>query len=178
MHLLRARVQRMDALINGLLEYSRVGRAQISTESVDVRTLLTEVIDTLSPPSSFKVVIEPDMPTLITRKLLLKQVFSNLIDNTIKHHPHPEGSVQIAVQDQGSRYEFAVSDDGHGIDPRYHEKIFVIFQTLEARDTLESTGIGLAIVKKIIETEGGTIRLDSEQGQGTTFYFTWPKSAF
>jgi signal transduction histidine kinase/CHASE3 domain sensor protein len=173
MQLLRGRVHRMEALINGLLEYSRIGRVQSPTELVDVKELLLEVIDSLAPPDSVQVEIAPEMPTFKTKVILLRQVFANLIGNAIKHHDRSDGHVRISVQDQGNWYEFAVADDGPGIDPIYHDKIFTIFQTLQARDTKESTGIGLSIVKKIVETEGGTIRLESQEGKGAAFYFTW-----
>lgn len=175
LQLLRRRVYRMEALINGLLEYSRVGRTESEIAFVDVADLLSEVVDSLSPPDSVRITIAPDMPTLNTKRLLLSQIFSNLISNAIKHRDRPDGSVQILVQDQGADYEFAVIDDGPGIDPRYHEKIFTIFQTLQARDEQENTGVGLSIVKKILEKEGGSIRVESQVGQGTTFRFNWPK---
>ena len=175
MNLLRGRVHRMEALINGLLQYSRVGRLETPKVTVSVATLLADVIDLLAPPETFTIEIEPNMPTLVTHRLPLEQVFSNLLSNAIKHHPRTDGKVQISVQDKGSFYEFAVADDGSGIAPQYHEKVFGIFQTLEARDKTENTGIGLAIVKKIVEGQGGTIRLESQEGQGATFRFTWPK---
>lgn len=177
MRLLRGRVHRMEALINGLLEYSRVGRTQTTTERIVVADLLTEVIDSLAPPDSFTVNVAPNMPTLMTKRMPLRQVFANLIGNGVKHHERDDGQMQISVQDQGDWVEFAVADDGPGIDPQYHQKIFAIFQTLQARDTKENTGVGLAIVKKIVETEGGSIRVESAEGAGATFYFTWPKQA-
>jgi signal transduction histidine kinase len=115
------------------------------------------------------------MPTLVTERLSLEHVFTQLISNAIKHHPSREGTVNISVEEQADAYEFAVADDGAGIAPRFHEKVFVIFQTLQARDTVENTGVGLAIAKRIVESQGGTIRLESQEGQGATFYFTWPK---
>lgn len=115
------------------------------------------------------------MPRLVTKRLLLRQVFANLIGNAIKHHHRSHGTIQVSVSDQGNLYQFAIADDGPGVDPKYHEKIFTIFQTLEARDVSESTGIGLAIVKKIVEAEGGAIWIESAFEQGSTFYFTWPK---
>jgi PAS domain S-box-containing protein len=175
MELLRGRVFRMESLINGLLQYSRVGRTQVETETVSVHALLTEVVDSIDPLDTFTVTIGEGMPTLQAKSLLLRQVFANLIGNAIKHHPRSDGQVSIAVQDQGSFYEFAVSDDGQGIASEHHEKIFDIFHTLEARDTKESTGIGLSIVKKIVEAEGGSIRVESQVGSGTTFRFTWMK---
>lgn len=174
MDLLRGRVHRMEALINGLLQYSRVGRSATAAEPVDVTDLVGEVLDAIAlPPDT--VILKLGMPTLITQRLALFQVFSNLIDNAIKHHHRADGQVTISVEDQGRFYEFAVADDGPGIAPQYHEKIFGIFQTLQARDKMENTGIGLAIVKKIVESQGGRIRLESEEGKGAIFRFTWHK---
>jgi PAS domain S-box-containing protein len=175
LQLMRKRVYRLEALINGLLEYSRAGRREVPIELVNVGQLLSDVVDSLAPPSTFHITIQAGMPTLSTKRLLLSQVFSNLIGNAIKHHPHVDGSVTISVQDEGAAYKFAIADNGSGIDSSYHQKIFTIFQTLKARDEQENTGIGLSIVKKIIETEGGSIWLDSQLSQGTTFYFTWLK---
>jgi signal transduction histidine kinase len=175
MNLLRGRVHRMEALINGLLQYSRVGRIKTEPEIVDVNTLLTEIISSLEYPDEFRIEIEGEMPTLRTERLPLQQVFTNLISNGIKHRDRSDGRVKLSVREQGYFYEFSVTDDGQGIDPKYHEKVFVIFQTLEARDKTENTGIGLSIVKKAVETQGGTITLESQVGQGTTFRFTWPK---
>jgi len=173
--LLRGRVHRMEGLINGLLEYSRIGRIHTELSLVNIGDLLQEVIDSLEPPLSFKIDIADQMPTLITKRIPLQQVFTNLIENAIKHHSRPDGQVKISVQDQGKYYKFTVADDGPGIPQEYHHKVFTIFQTLEARDRKESTGIGLAIVKKIVETEGGTISLDASSGVGSSFHFTWPK---
>ncbi len=175
MNLLRGRVHRLEALIDGLLAYSRVGRLQLNIVTVSISALLDEVIDSLSPPQTFKIEIEPNIPTLLTERLPLEQVFSNLISNAIKHHPGTDGRIQISCCDMGNFYQFAVADDGSGIAPEYHEKVFGIFQTLEARDKSENTGIGLAIVKKIVENQGGTVWLESQVGKGATFHFTWPK---
>ncbi|PSB18631.1 diguanylate cyclase [filamentous cyanobacterium CCP2] len=177
LQLLRGRVLRMEALINGLLDYSRIGRTKTALEPVVVDDLLAEVIDSLAPPPSFRIDIAPGMPTLTTRRVLLRQVFANLIGNAIKHNDRPDGHIKILVEDQGDAYEFTIADNGPGIAPEYHKKIFAIFQTLEARDTKEGTGIGLSIVKKIVETEGGTIRIESQEGMGTAFHFTWLKQA-
>ena len=175
LRLLRGRVNRMEALLDGLLEYSRIGRNSIPIELTDVHKLVTDAIASIDPPSTFQIEIAANLPRLTTRRLLLKKVFFNLINNAIEHHPSSHGTVKITVADCGDRYEFAVTDDGQGIEPQYHEKIYTIFQTLQARDTHESTGVGLAIVKKIVETEGGTIGLKSSWGQGSTFSFTWLK---
>jgi PAS domain S-box-containing protein len=175
MNLMRSRVHRMEALINGLLQYSRVGRLHAELEPVDVEALLYDVIDSLAPPPEFTIKVMQGMPTLITERLPLEQVFANLISNGIKHHQRPDGQLVISVTEQADFYEFAVADDGIGIAPEFHKKVFVMFQTLEARDKVENTGVGLAIVKKIIEDKGGTISLESQLGQGATFRFSWPK---
>jgi PAS domain S-box-containing protein len=175
MHLLRRRVYRMQALLNSLLEYSRVGRVFTPISTVDVHRLLTKVIDALAPPDTFKIEIVSSMPTLITRRQPLEQVFSHLIDNAIRHHPTKIGIITISAIDLGDRYEFAIADDGDGIEPQYQKRIYTIFQTLKARDLQENVGAGLAIVKKIVTAEGGTIELQSLAGKGAIFRFTWPK---
>ena len=175
--LLRNRVNRMEGLINGLLEYSRVGRKEFPVEAVDTQQLVAEVIDSLDPPAGLTLTIPDDLPTFPTKGLLLQQVLANLISNAIKYVNRPDGHITLAWSEQGNAYQFSVSDNGPGIDPRYHDRIFAVFQVLQARDEMESTGIGLALVKKIVEGEGGTITVDSAPGVGATFKFTWPKSA-
>ncbi len=175
LEIMRSRVRRMDGLIQGLLEYSRVGRKNTPEIMVEVEKLIQEAIDLLSPPSGFEMIIDPNMPTFQTSAILLQQVFANLIGNAVKYHPSDNGKIVISVTEQDGFYEFAVADNGLGIDPQYHERIFTIFQTLQARDTIESTGIGLSIVKKIVEGQGGKIWVESQLGDGATFYFTWKK---
>ena len=173
--LLRDRVWRMNALIEGLLEYSRIGRTEHSMISVDTGELLTEVIDLLSPPDGFIIDVAANMPTLYTDRLHLYQVFSNLIGNSIKHGKGEQGHVGVTVHDQGEYYEFTITDDGPGIAPEYHDKVFMVFQTLAVNDYGSNTGIGLALVKKIVQEHGGSITLESEEGNGATFRFSWPR---
>ncbi|MGF1588963.1 MAG: ATP-binding protein [Pleurocapsa sp.] len=175
LQLMQSRVERLEGLIQGLLDYSRVGRSDRSFVTVEVKDLLIEAIDSLSPPAGIEIAIAPNLPTLRTDIVSLRQVFVNLIDNAIKYHHQDQGKIEISVQEQDNCYEFAVSDDGPGIEPIHHQRIFQIFQTLQPRDTFESTGIGLSIVKKILEERGNLIRVESELGQGATFYFTWDK---
>lgn len=177
MALLQGRVQRMNALIDGILEYSRVGRLNQEMERVEVGALLAEIVDMLDPTPPFIITIAPDMPTLLTEQMPLQQVFMNLLGNALKHHDRPDGQIRVGVELREGFYEFSVTDDGPGISPRYHEKIFLIFQTLHARDQVEGTGVGLALVKKIVEQHGGTITVESEEGHGATFRFTWPATA-
>jgi PAS domain S-box-containing protein len=174
--LLRKRVYRMENLIDGLLMYSRVGRQEVGTEMTDTGRMVEEIIDSLMPSSSFSFVIAPDLPCFPTKRLLLAQVFANLIGNALKHHDRDAGTIAIDTKDLGDHFEFTVRDDGPGIAPEYHEKIFQIFQTLKSRDEKESTGIGLSIVRKLVESEGGTITVESAGDRGTAFRFTWPKA--
>ncbi len=177
LQLMQSRVQRLEGLIQGLLEYSRVGRKNNLVKTIDVGNLVKEVVDSLSPPPEFSIFVAADLPTIKTEVVLLRQIFSNLIDNAIKYHPQKSGKITISAQNKNDFYEFAVSDDGQGIDPQYHERIFTIFQTLQARDIFESTGIGLSIVKKIVEDRGGVVRVESKLGEGSTFFFTWRKQS-
>jgi PAS domain S-box-containing protein len=175
LELLRARVHRMEATIDGLLDYARIGRTDGEIEQVDVAQLLAETIEILAPPPTFSIGIARNLPKLYTRRMLLSQVFANLIGNGIKHHDRVDGSLHIGINERRDCYEFAIADDGPGIDPVEHERVFRIFQAINPQKRSDSSGVGLAIVKKIVESEGGTLRLESQPGRGTTFYFTWPK---
>ena len=175
MHLLRSRVYRMQALLDSLLEYARSGRRKALIVPVDINLLLTEIIQVLAPPATFAIEIISPLPTFNTRRQSLKQVFTHLIDNAIRHHPTEMGTVKISAIDLSDRYEFTIADNGEGIEPEFQEKIYTIFQTLKARDLQENIGAGLAIVKKIVIAEGGEIQLESSAGSGAIFRFTWLK---
>ena len=174
LRMMRVRVKRMENLINGILALSRIGRTKQTEEDVDVHQLVQEVVELLAPPAGFRVDVPPGLPVLRTVRIELQQVFANLIGNAVKYHHRAEGQVVIRHHKMPDCHVFSVSDDGPGIDPGYHDRIFVIFQTLQERDAVESTGVGLAIVKKIVERQGGTISVSSQSGKGATFTFTWP----
>jgi GAF domain-containing protein/FixJ family two-component response regulator len=174
--LLRNRVHRMEGLINGILDYSRAGRVRTKPELIAVDKLLAEVIELSSAPTGATVQVEPGMPELRTERVPLQQVFMNLVNNGIKHAKRSDPRVVVSVKDAGDWYEFSVTDDGQGIAPEYHERIWGIFQTLEARDTVEGTGVGLSVVKKIVESKGGRAWVESREGAGARFSFTWPKA--
>jgi signal transduction histidine kinase len=176
LELIQSRVLQMNTLINGLLQYARVGRENINSIPVNLSQLLAEVIKMLDLPTEFQVQFPSNLPTIETQALLLKQVFSNLIGNAIKYRDRPNGKVEIIVEDRESYLQFTVVDDGIGIAPEHHKKIFGIFQTLVDREDLKGTGIGLTIVKKIVENRGGSIWLESELGKGSAFSFTWSKT--
>ena len=173
--LLRTRFKRMESMIDSLL-YARAGRQEAQLETLDLAELLNEIIDSLAPPQGFTIDIQPSLPTPTTKRVFLSQVFAKLISNAIKHHTSVTGHLQISAIEHPDYHEFIIKDDGPGIAPENHEKVFAIFQTLKVKDNSDSTGIGLTIVKKIVEAEQGTIRLESSLGEDTTFYVTWPKS--
>jgi two-component system sensor kinase FixL len=175
MALLRGRVHRMEALIDGILQYSRAGRTKAKPEPIDTGALVKEVIELMSPPKAIAVVVAPDMPSVRAEKIPLQQVFMNLLGNAIKHAGADSPRVTIDWDDAGPFYEFTVGDNGRGIAPQYHERIFGIFQTLEARDKVEGTGIGLSVVQKIVEAKGGRVWVESDVGKGAKFRFLWPK---
>jgi PAS domain S-box-containing protein len=176
MDLLRGRVHRMEALIDGILQYSRAGRVKAKPEMIDTGLLAKEVIELIAPPPDVTINVALRMPTIRTEKVPLQQVFMNLIGNAVKHARSDDARIDVTWADVGDFYEFSVTDNGPGIAPQYHERIFGIFQTLEARDKVEGTGIGLSVVQKIVEAKGGRVRVISDVGQGATFSFQWPKA--
>jgi signal transduction histidine kinase len=174
--LIKGRVVRAENMLNGILSYSRIGREVQHKEVVHVSEMLEEIREYLPDRSPVTLRIQPGMPHLFTERIPLFQVFSNLIINAFKYHDKKDGIVKVYFKSFDNYYEFFVEDNGPGIAAPYHGRIFMIFQTLQERDAFESTGVGLAIVKKILDDRKQTIRLDSEPGKGSTFIFTWPKT--
>lgn len=172
---LRSRVQRMRAMIDGVLEFARAGRSRQRPEPLDVERLLREVVEMLAPPPEVRVEIEPGMPTLVSERAPLFQLFLNLIGNAVRYARRPEGRVRVEVREAGEFVEFSVSDNGSGIPRRHHQRIWGLFDTLEPEERTEGTGIGLAVVKKLVEGAGGRVWVESEEGEGATFRFLWPR---
>lgn len=173
--LMRKRVKRMEGLIDGILQYSRAGRVKHQASVFNVGELVEDIVESLSPPEKFKIIVQEDMPNMATERIAIEQIFSNYISNAIKYNNNPDPEIHISYTlNSKNFFEFCVADNGPGIEPEFHEKVFVIFQTLQARDTFESTGVGLAIVKKIVEDKGGKVWIESAKGQGSKFYFSWP----
>ncbi|MBK5285409.1 MAG: GHKL domain-containing protein [Bacteroidia bacterium] len=173
---IRQRVARMEGLINGLLEYSKADRKKGDVVNVDVNTLVKDTLDFIGKPENLKLEILTTLPVIMADKLRLEQVFANLLDNAIKYNDKEKIEIKISALEKPDEWIFTVADNGPGIEPQYHEKVFVIFQTLNRRDKVESTGVGLSIVKKIIEEQGGKIWIESDKGQGASFHFSYPKS--
>jgi len=175
MSLLVSRVERMRNLIDGVLQYSRVGRAKEQKTRVELNKLVNEVIDMLLPAENIEITVENQLPVVECEKTRIMQVFQNLISNAIKYMDKPQGRIRISSADEGGFWRLSIADNGPGIEEQYFEKIFQIFQTLSARDEFESTGVGLSVVKKVVEMYGGRIWVESKVGQGSTFHFTLPK---
>jgi PAS domain S-box-containing protein len=173
--LMRNRMHRMESLIEGILQYSRAGRGYERPVPVDVGRLVRETIDLLSPESAV-VSVHTDLPVVVAAPTPLRQVFQNLIGNAIKHGGDGV-QIDIEAKDAGAFWEFSVRDNGPGVPPEYHDRIWGIFQMLEPRDTVEGTGIGLSLVKKLVEAQGGQVGITSSAGTGARFWFTWRKTA-
>jgi two-component system sensor histidine kinase/response regulator len=173
--MIKSRTLRMQSLIDGILHYSRMANSKGDKEWVSVNELINNIIDLLNPPSNIKFNIQDNLPTIFTERIKLHEVFQNLICNSIKYNNKEECIISIRFHAYPNHFEFFVQDNGCGIKQEHYEKIFGIFQTLIPKDKSESTGIGLTIVKKIIEMQQGEISVDSEFGIGSTFRFTWLK---
>jgi len=175
LQLLLDRAKKMESLIESVLKYSRVGRIREDREVVDTNELVDSSVEMIAPPENVQVSIEGKLPWVEGERTRLEQVFQNLIGNAVKFIDKPVGFVTISCADEGAMWRFAVKDNGPGIDSRYYDQIFQIFQTLSPPDDKGSTGIGLTLVKKIVEMHGGTIWVESNLGEGSTFFFTLPK---
>ena len=180
MDLLRSQVERMRTMIDGVLEYARSGRTRTEPEAVDTASVVNEVIALIDPPKSCTIEVSPNLPVFNAERAPLRQVLLNLIDNAIKHSRRDDVRVVVNAIDAGTAYEFTVRDNGPGIAPRAQEKIWTLFHTLQPKKPAfsageDGTGVGLAIVRQIVELQGGRAWVESEEGKGATFHFFWPK---
>jgi signal transduction histidine kinase len=175
MRLLRGRVQRLEALIDGILRYSRAGRVGDRVEVFDLGELTAEVVELLAPADTVTLDVEPKELKIEAERAPFQQVISGLVSNAIKHAGRADPRIELTCLDQEEAYAITVTDDGQGIAPEHHERIWGMFQTLAPRDHVEGTGIGLSIVKKIVESRGGQVGVDSALGAGAAFHVLWPK---
>ena len=173
--LLVTKAKQMAALIDDILHYSGVGHSLQKPQPVDLNNLVAEVIAEIAPPDHIELAVQKDLPTIVGKKTHLIQIFQNLLGNAVKYMDKPRGNIKITCVEQEDSWTFSITDNGPGIDGRYFEKIFEIFQTLGRRGDGESTGIGLSIVKKLVELNNGRVWVESELGKGSTFFFTLPK---
>jgi signal transduction histidine kinase len=173
MNLMRGRIRRMEKLLDDLLEYSRIGVKADDrlSEIISGDVLIENVLALLSPPKDFTVFAD-----IRVSRMPLQQILMNLISNAIKHHDREDGRIEVTAADAGVAYAFEVKDDGPGIPAQFHDLIFKMFQTLKPRDQVEGSGMGLAMVRKNIDVFGGTLNLESSEGRGSIFRFTWPKN--
>jgi signal transduction histidine kinase len=175
LELLNKKVMRMHSLIDGVLQYSRIERTREELVKVDLNELVPEIVEAIASPPHISITIEGQLPVIETELTRITQVFQNLLSNAVKYMDKPKGEIKVGCTDANDFWKFSISDNGPGIEERHFERIFQIFQTLNRSDDFESTGIGLTIVKKIVEMHGGKIWLESTPSKGTTFFFTAPK---
>lgn len=168
------RIQRMENLIQGILAYSKAGKSKIDKAPTNVNQLVQEIIESIASDQQLCIINKVSAGEINTEKIKLSQVFSNLISNAVRYNDKSHCEIEIGCYEYDNWCQFYVQDNGPGIEKEYQEKIFMIFQTLSARDEIESTGIGLAIVKKLVEEQNGKIWVESKPGTGCRFVFTWP----
>jgi signal transduction histidine kinase len=174
--LLTKRTQRLNRLLDDLLAYSRAGRKVGAYREIDAHALVLDVAQLANPPPTLSISIEGRLPTFATHPAPLEQVFRNLIGNAVKHHPGPQGRIVVSCEEQDDHYVFAVADDGEGIPLEYAQRVFEMFQTLKPRDQVEGSGMGLAIVSRIVQWQGGRVWFEAAPGgRGTVFKFQWQK---
>ena len=172
--MLSSKVDWMYQLIEGVLEYSRVGRVKEEQVPVNLSELVPKIIEMVSPPENILIAVENELPTINCEQTRITQVFQNLLSNAIKYIDNPKGQVKIGCVEEDSFWKFSIADNGPGIEEKHFDKIFRIFQTLSSRDKSGNSGVGLSIIKKIVELYGGRIWVESKVGEGSTFFFTLP----
>jgi len=175
MNLLLERVERMHNLIEGILQYSRAGRAEGKRVRVNLNDFVPEIISMVAPPENITVTIEEELPVIECEEIHIMQIFQNLLSNAIKYMDKPQGHIQVGCVEQDGFWKFSVADNGPGIDERYFERIFKIFQALPTSPDFQGTGVGLTVAKKLIELYNGKVWVESKVGEGSTFFFTLPK---
>jgi signal transduction histidine kinase len=175
LRMLKSRAARMDRLIQGLLELARVGRARQPVERIDVTGLLHETIEQVNAHEASRIMMIGELPTLVGERAALQQVFLHLIGNALQHAGRDDVVVRISAIDRGDDWEFTVADNGAGIPVEHHARVWQLFQTLQPHDTSETTGIGLAIVRKQVERHGGRVWIDPAVTAGAAIRMTWPK---
>jgi PAS domain S-box-containing protein len=173
--LLQSRTARLEKLLDDLLTYSRIGNHLGDIEQTDVRELVQTLFQLLDPPPEFELKLDDQLPIFNTLSTPLEVIFRNLIGNAIKHHDRPNGIISISAIECDSYYQFSIANDGPGIDPKHHEQIFEMFKTLRPRDEVEGSGMGLSIIKKMLDYHGQKISVSSSGERGVSFSFSWPK---
>ncbi len=168
------RVLKLGRFLQGILRYSRMGKRSGEPVLLDVRQVVNEVLEMLQVPPGIVISVNDDLPELIYDQAQLHQVFQNLIANAIKYMGRDEGRIQVTCEKRADAWVFCVRDTGMGISEQYHQNLFKMFNRAGRQDDGKSCGLGLALVKKIIERGGGEIWLESKEGEGCAFFFTVP----
>lgn len=176
LRLMRQRVRRMERLLDDLLAYSRADKVKDAVRPVQVREMVAEITALIEVPPGFRVQLLGEPAGFTTAATPLRTVLQNLVNNAVKHHDRKTGLIEISVHERGDFYEFQVDDDGPGIPPEHHERIWGMFQTLQPRDKVEGSGIGLALIKRLVQHYGGVVGLQNRTPRGARFSFTWPKT--
>lgn len=177
MQMLRGRVVRMERLLDDLLKHARIGREESVTEIVSGNEMSRTILQLVSLPDGFDLWFDTTFCNLFIPRMPLQTILFNLISNAIKHHDRREGIVRVWAEVKEQSWVFSVSDDGPGIPQQYHDKIFEVFQTLKPRDQLDSSGMGLALVRKYVDIAGGRISVESDNHRGSIFILNWPKNS-
>ncbi len=175
MTMLRNRVARMERLLDDLLLHSRIGRVPVASQVVTGAELEHSLRELIDLPDGFRFETGDALAGISLPRMPVQAVLLNLVSNAIKHHDRDTGLVRLDVTETHEGFEFTVTDDGPGIPPEYHEKVFELFQTLRPRDVVEGSGMGLAMVRKHAEVAGGSITVDSDGTRGTRFRLIWPR---
>lgn len=173
--LINTRAKQMSFLIDRIQQYSKLGQSGQIKQRVDLDEVLSEVISIIAPPENIEVIVEDKLPVIVCERTHIIQVFQNLLSNAVKYMDKPKGQIKVGYNENDNFWKFSIADNGPGIQQKHFEKIFRIFQTLSPRNGIESTGIGLSIVKKLVELNNGRVWVESEVNRGSTFFFTLPK---
>ena len=171
--LLKARVIRIDNLIDGMLQFSKIVRNRQNEQETDLNSLVSDVIERIKPGNSIEIAVD-SLPRVTCEREHMVQVFENLLSNAVAFMDKPKGLIKVGCVEQGDFWRFYVRDNGPGIEKKHWERIFKIFQTLPTKDEPNTAGIGLTITRKIVEIYGGKIWVESQPGEGSTFFFTFP----
>lgn len=172
--LISENLEKMDALVDGILKHATITHLEEKKVEIDVKFLVAEIVKTLYVPQTITIEINDPLPTLLIGKYKFEQLLKNLLANAITAtEDNPNGLIKIAAEEESNYWKFSISDNGKGIAKKYQDDIFKMFKKLE--NDFKATGIGLALVKKIVNSFSGEIWLASEEGQGATFFFTIKK---
>ncbi len=173
LNLMEAKIEKMDKFLEDIINYSEIGTTSLKTTTIDLNKTITKVMESIHIPQNISIVVKGDLPVLKGDARRLRQVFQNLISNAINFNDKEKGLIEIGVEEAENFFTFSIKDNGQGIPQEYHEKIFNTFTTLGYQE--KATGMGLSIVKRVLDLYGGEIWLESEVSKGSIFYFTIPK---